>query len=307
MGGSRQPGASDHVSGVNSVATAPRSESSDCVDRRYFDGGKALSKSQQQIDKKLEGIVDAEIIPRLMLIHRREPSAATANGAALSKDDVHGLVDDFVTLMLSSETAAISVFVDTLKKKGADTETILLHLFAPAARKLGKLWETDEVDFVDVTVAISCLQQILYGITMPPKPKNADPARRVLLLPTPTEQHTFGLLMVSNFFRREGWEVWGGVPLGEDELLDLVAEQWFALVGFSLSSERLIGRLEQTVLDIRQRSRNQHVKIMAGGRVFSENLNLSGNLKVDLVTADAHEALTLADDVVQDPKIRQSS
>src|SRR5262249_25508278 len=154
---------------------------------------------------------------------------------------------------------------------GLELDALLLDLLAPVARRLGVMWETDEIDFVDVTIGTSRLQQILHHFTLPPDRDAHEPGRRVLLLPPPSEQHTFGLLMVSELFRSEGWQVWGGPPVNQNALRAMVANQWFALIGFSLSSERLIDTLCSTIKSVRRFSKNQSVQIIVGGRIFAQN------------------------------------
>jgi hypothetical protein len=58
----------------------------------------------------------------------------------------------------------------------------------------------------------------------------------ILLVPTPGEQHTFGLAMVAELFRKQGWEVVGGpYDLGDSPQV-LVAQRSFDVVGFSLAT-----------------------------------------------------------------------
>jgi MerR family transcriptional regulator, light-induced transcriptional regulator len=198
-------------------------------------------------------------------------------------------------------------YVHGLLDEGLGLDTVLIELLAPVARRLGELWEADEIDFVDVTVGTSRLQQILHHFALPPERDAGTPARRVLLLPTPTEQHTFGLLMVAEFFRREGWQVWGGTPLEERALKAMVADQWFALIGFSLSCERSVAALCATIKLVRRYSRNRCVKIIVGGPLLSGSDPASFGIEADMVVADAREAVALAESAVSHDAKRQGA
>ena len=59
---------------------------------------------------------------------------------------------------------------------GIPLEALLLDLFAPVARRLGTMWEADQIDFVDVTIGTSRLQQILHHFTLPMEKTPVSPA-----------------------------------------------------------------------------------------------------------------------------------
>jgi methanogenic corrinoid protein MtbC1 len=275
-----------------------------CLDRRYVSNGRVLPKAEQRLDEQLETIIDGEIIPRLKLLHEeteRESQGAEEKTAAI---ELAEKVDAFAELVVRHDADVIMAYVSSLQQKGADLESLLLNLLAPAARKLGKMWEEDTIDFVDVTIGTSRLQEILHRINLPITEDAGTPGRRLLLLPTPTEQHTFGLLMVSEFFRREGWDVWGGTALASEEIVPLVQNQWFALVGFSLSCERLLDSLCSTIKFVRRFSKNRSVQIVVGGRIFAENDLVRDKVDADMVVADAREAVELAEKVFQSARKR---
>ncbi len=303
MVGSRQSEASGAVPGVAASGNTALIDEV-CLDRRYVDGGQVIPKAEQRIDEKLESIIDGEIIPRLMLMHRENEEAADGAPKVVAGEELAAHVAEFADLVLKFDVDVLAAYINVLRQRGVDTESLLLKLFAPAARRLGEMWEADAIDFVDVTVGTSRLQQLLHQFSLPARTDAIGPARRVLLLPTPTEQHTFGLLMVGDFFRRYGWEVSGGTPISQERLPSVVSDQWFALVGFSLSCERLIGLLGSTIKMVRRHSRNRAVQIVVGGQVFVENKDLGHALGADLAVADAQEAVERAENVLRDAEGR---
>lgn len=304
MVGSRQSGASGGVTSAGAASGNTALLDEVCLDRRYVDGGKVIPKVEQRIDERLESIIDGEIIPRLMLLHQDGEKAAERTLKALSDEELAAHVAEFANLVLKFDIDVLSAYINVLRQRGVNTESLLLKLFAPTARRLGEMWEADAIDFVDVTVGTARLQQLLHQFSLPTKADASGPARRVLLLPTPSEQHTFGLLMVGDFFRRYGWEVSGGTPISSERLPSAVADQWFALVGFSLSCERLVGLLSSTIKTVRQHSKNRAVRIVVGGQVFVENKDLGHALGADLAVADAREAVELAENVLRDSESR---
>ena len=171
-----------------------------------------------------------------------------------------------------------------------------MDLLSPAASYLGELWKADRCSFTEVTVGLSRLRQMLRDLS-PEFELDASECRhgrRALLLATPGEQHTFGLFVVEAFFRREGWDVSGGQIDSADEIAHLVDRQWFAIVGFSLSSERFIDRLASLIRAVRRHSCNRDIGVLVGGPLFIEQPELAERVGADVFAADGRIAVASA-------------
>ena len=179
--------------------------------------------------------IENEIIPRLMISHRSTEQCLTL--PALTSHTVTAEdVLTFAKLVLSADENLARACVQAMRLRGISVETIYLDLLAPAARHLGELWEQDLCDFIDVTVGLGRLQQVLRELSPAFGQSNDRPAngRCALLLPCPGEQHTFGLVMVAEFFRRAGWDVAGGESGPERAPTAMAKQEWFDVIGFSL-------------------------------------------------------------------------
>ena len=218
----------------------------------------------------------------------REPVAVEA--------DEGDQVEAFTALVRSDDMKAISAYVSAKRAGGMSVEAIFLNLLAPTARHLGELWTADIVDFVDVTVALSRLQHVMTELGPDFVGETASRAsdRRILLLPTPGEQHTFGLGMVEKFFRRSGWDVAGGGNGPGAEYDRLLRRETFSVVGLSLSSTIKMGSLVSTIRTIRKVSRNKSVCIMVGGPVFVDRPELGVLVGADATAANGPAAVLVA-------------
>lgn len=253
--------------------------------------------SRLDVAQKLDNVIAAEILPRLKLSHRRKVARGSAptDAPALS---IASQVADFADLVVRHESSVAEAYVKFLVQRGLDLETLLLHLLAPAARRLGDLWDNDKIDFVDVTIGTSRLQQLVHYLTFPLGTPHDDPSRTLLLLPAPGEQHTFGLVMASEIFRQKGWHVQGGAAMEPKQIFSLISQQRFAVIGFSLSCDRLIEPLCCSIEAVRRMSKNKSVQLMVGGGVFNGNSVLQKAVGADLIASDAQEALVLAENAV---------
>ena len=108
-------------------------------------------------------------------------------------------------------------------------------------------------------------------------------------MPAPGEQHGLGLRIVSEFMRRAGWQVWCGAPESRAVLLDMVRQEWFALIGFSTACTNRLESLETAVRLVRRASRNPAIGVMVGGPVFIDHPELATEGDRALASATSNE------------------
>lgn len=273
-----------HAGGARRDAWACAADSEDAADRSRW----------------LVRTIEAEIIPRLMLVHsapRERPRSAAESalrpGAAQ--------VEDFVRVVLAENAGESAAFVAGLRDCGVALDVIYMELLAPAARRLGALWEADLCDFTQVTLGLWRIQQVMYDLS--PAFHKDDVAaegqpRRALLTPAPDSQHTFGLLMVCEFFRRAGWDVVSRTSAREPDLIDAAAEEWFDVCGISIGSECHLASVASVILGIRASSRNPAIVVMVGGPIVIAQPDIANLVGADATSGDALGAVCEAERLV---------
>ena len=277
-----------------SRGAAPPSEcENELVGFRPADAANDMRMSQ------LARTIEQEIIPRLMLAHRSaaEPVLRSASPAhAISLEDVK----QFAKLALAHEEDATFAAIRGLRARAIPTERILLELLAPTARYLGELWDDDLCTFTDVTVGLGRLQRVLRELS-PALGRSVEhpvQGRRVLLLPSPGEQHTFGLAMVAEFFRQAGWDVTGGGWTADADACAVVGAEWFDVVGFSLGAESHLQALADCIGAVRQAACNRELKVLVGGPLFGLHPEFVARVGADGMTIDGREAPLLAEGLI---------
>lgn len=250
---------------------------------------------------QLARTIELEIIPRLMLAHRTVPEPLplpVPSGPALpiTQHDVQ----HFARLVLSIDEDTAFVAVQQFIARGASVDKIYLDLLGPTARYLGELWEEDLCSFTDVTVGLGRLQRVLRELSPALGQSVGHPSqgRRVLLLPGPGEQHTFGLVMVAEFFRRSGWDVTGGAWMIGAEAAAMASAEWFDVIGFSLGAEVHLEALACSIAAVRVSSCNRHLAIIVGGPLFGAHPEFVGLVGADGMTIDGREAPSLAEGLI---------
>ena len=249
--------------------------------------------------------IEAEIIPRLMLAHQTRPANQTGEPSHCTPAPAD--VAELALIILDHEASVAERFVEALRARGTSLDSIYLDLLAPAARRLGEMWEADQCDFTQVTVGLWRLQQVMYDLSpdFQSDAEYAPQSRRVMLVPAPGSQHTLGLFMVAEFFRRAGWDVWGEPSAAVDELVEAVRDEWFDLIGFSVGASSQLDGLGSVILALRQASRNPDIRVLIGGPVVTHSPEVQVRVGADAMAIDAPQALEQAERLMA-PRPRRS-
>lgn len=250
-------------------------------------------RADVEYSRSLSQLIEGEIIPRLLVAHSSDQKtmSVSAGDATISAAEV----EVFAPLSLQVEADELIDYVEAIRRRGVSIETLLVDLLAPAARLLGEFWEDDRCDFVDVTMGLWRLQEVVYELCdREPVDHTAGPGHRALFASMPGDQHSFGTIVIDELFSREGWRTDRMAEATTPDLIDRVANDWFDLVGLTVSCDCHIAPLPAIIRAVRDVSRNPDVRVMVGGRIFAENASLAVEVGADGTARDAKLALKVA-------------
>lgn len=269
----------------------------------------APTKSTFQQDKKahpiekactegeyLESLVktiEGNILP--LIIEQHLDSSIPAHFPAKQIIDQKA-VENLTSLVLQ-EDARVSVdYVKEMHGSGTALEDIYLLLLTPVARKLGAMWEEDESSFTEVTIALWRIKQLMYDLSpiFQQYSEQGKTGSSIMLVPLPGSQHNLGLFMVSEFFAKAGWRIWGELAATEEDIVSMAANEWFDIVGLSASVREQFSQLKELIQRIKAKSKNPNVGVIIGSPVFNQFPELVDALGADMVGMDAADALEKA-------------
>jgi len=239
-------------------------------------------------------VIESQIIPRLLQAH---PAGAASNeqefNAAYQPTEQD--IDQFAWLCVANDEKSALTFVREVLDADVGNDNVFIHLMAPAARHLGLLWEQDLVDFTQVTLGLMRMHQITHqlGYEYQDGPQHAGAVRRVMLACAPGSQHILGLAIVSEFFRKNGWQVVVEIANSPLELDHAVKNEWFDLVGLSVGLKEQIAALPLLIDRLRSASRNPGMSVLLGGPAFLSNSVTAQSLGADGISIDAAQAVVL--------------
>lgn len=243
--------------------------------------------------------IEAEIIPRLMLAHR-QPVNDDSMPAPMAEPSAAEQVAELTEIILRRDALTAQNYVQARRAAGLTVERLYLDLLAPVAQRLGAMWDADLCDFTQVTVGLWRLQQIVHEHSpafQRERPARA-PGRRALLVAAPGSQHTLGLLMVGEFFRRAGWQVVGDPTVTIALAVTDAAAHHFDVIGLTVGSECHVDAVASAILTLRKASLNPAVVVMVGGPVVALRPDFVERVGADATAPDAAAAVALADRLV---------
>ncbi|MEG3086784.1 cobalamin B12-binding domain-containing protein [Sphingomonas sp. PB4P5] len=271
--------------------------------RDYAGGDERLAAFRMQFDRdhaqSLSSLIEREIIPRLIAAHA---GVAAARSPASEQPVDVAEIAAFAPLVMQIDADALLAHIEAILDRGVAVETVMVDLLAPAARLLGEYWEADRCDFVDVTMGLWRLQEVVHEIAARgPSDRAPDTApRHALFASMPGDQHSFGMVVIDEVFRRGGWSTHRMADAETADLVRCVAKDHYDLVGLTISCDCHIADLTSTIAALRNVSRNPQLCVMVGGRIFSADPDLADQVGADGTARDAKLALKIAGELVRE-------
>lgn len=269
-----------------------------------FQPAGAGRRRQSSTKKNLGEILSLGVIPR-MLIAQAEPIDEAVPGQPLiDRTDVEQLAP----VALHEAAHILLDRVEAIMYRGASAEEVFVDLLAPIARWLGREWEEDRLNFVEVSMGLWRLQEVLRQIAASaPRADQGDGRKSALFAPMPGEQHSFGTAMLQECFTIAGWDAEMAIDASAQSLVQTVAERSFDLFGLTLSCDCPSNRLAGLIRTIRSVSRNPDLCIMIGGRATIEQPSLVALSGANATATSAPAAVKTATRLVESLRVAVSA
>jgi methanogenic corrinoid protein MtbC1 len=177
--------------------------------------------------------------------------------------------------LMSPRATESSCFVDSLLEQGANFNALCKEVFEPAQLQLGKLWDQDLCNDFHLAMGLARLQAEIrrVGAAMPAEHLQ-KPMHSVLLAAPLNELHYAGLILSSQVFERNGWDVMCNLPDTGRALNNLLQTQWFDVLQLSQSGalrrDARLTSVRATIDSARAASMNPSLIVMVNGRTFAE-------------------------------------
>ena len=199
---------------------------------------------------------------------------------------------------MAADPAAALALVNRWLVQGLPLDAIYVQGVSGAAQLLGQWWDEDRVSFVDVTLGANRLQDLIFNgyRYLTGENKSSAPMHNftILLAKPAASQHSLGLMVVSEIFRRHHWRVYSDSQSTPEALERTLAGEWVDVLGISVAYEQHIPAVAQSVIVSRRHSVNKHLCVMVGGPQVALRQRLAQEVGADIACADAAAATALA-------------
>ena len=190
--------------------------------------------------------------------------------------------------LLSKDEAAAAQFIMHLRHDGTKTEDIHLIYMARAARMLGDMWDDNKIDFVTVTLGTGRLLAIMRGM----RPLFETPlpvlGKTAIFASVPGENHTIGVRMATDIFRKDGWEIDLKVGLDHNSLVDQIERQPSGIIGLSIGGKHSMEPLSKLVVALNICC--PHSLILVCGQDVEHSKPVLQLMGLDAIAETFHEA-----------------
>ncbi len=182
---------------------------------------------------KLVDVVAKSVIPELLA--KFEDNFALPNPSTVHAGEAEIL--RLAAIILGPDDVETVTYLESLRERGLSLDVLHQDLLEPTARHLGDLWNQDHLDFLDVTIGVARLQRMVHYFARLDQIPPYDEMRRVLVVQTPGELHSFGITVIRRFLTAGGWNVRTDAHMSAEQIEEAVANEWFGVAGFSLAGE----------------------------------------------------------------------
>jgi methanogenic corrinoid protein MtbC1 len=220
------------------------------------------------------------------------PESFIASGHPLSP-----LAHRYLTALVNGDRHAASEMVLQAVQAGQPVKDLYLHIFQPAQRELGRLWQTNQISVAQehfCTAATQMIMSQLYPYIFTGERKD----RRLVATCVGGELHEIGARMVADFFEMAGWDTYFlGANTPPESILRIVDERRAHLLALSATMTFHISKVADLIATIRKSSVAQP-RILVGGYPFNLSPLLWQRVGADGFAPDADTALTEAERVL---------
>ena len=200
-------------------------------------------------------------------------------------------IDRLCAALLSRDEQAADRIILAARRDGVQVEQIYLGYVTGAARKLGVMWEEDRASFAEVTVASGRLYRVIRGLrhVVGAHLKEGRDYRPALFALAPGETHTLGIEMVTDLFRREGWDVDMAIDSTHDLLIEQIESRAYQAIVVVAHSERMIEPMTRLFLALRIVQPMAY--LVVAGNILSHHPEIPELLGADAVMPDVKTAV----------------
>lgn len=204
---------------------------------------------------------------------------------------------------LADENEPRHQVISRMRRDGIATSEIIDHVIPELALILGQRWADDDISFVEVTIGSARLQEAVRALVAREMAHNYDTLEttagpngahtpRVLLVIPRSEEHTLGVFVAADQFRRFGYHVDLAVDQHPKQIAAALGQRHYSMIGLTIAGRRTLASARELV-DIIRTTMTQVTPIVLGGSLIESDQDLKKATGVDHVVRTVRDALDI--------------
>lgn len=208
-----------------------------------------------------------------------------------------GLAARYLDALLRGERQTASRMILEAVETGTSIRDIYLHVFQPAQREVGRLWQNNRISVAQEHYCTAATQLIMSQLY--PRIFAAEKTgRRLVATCVSGELHELGARMVADLFELAGWDTYYiGANAPAESVVQTATERQADVVAISATITFNIGQVGELIRALRAQA--NATKILVGGYPFNVSPNLWQRIGADGYAPDAEQAIALAQQLVE--------
>ncbi|SMX40555.1 cobalamin B12-binding domain-containing protein [Maliponia aquimaris] len=228
-----------------------------------------------------------EVVRRLTSRTARDMDSADAEHP--TDTDIHVLCE----ALLHRDPGVALGMVQRLQARHLTLEVMYGRYLAPAAERLGAMWDHSRISFAEVTMGVSRIFELVHKLRAALPPPKITKQDQVLFASVPGETHSLGVEMAAELFRQKGWDVEVIVGASHGEILDRIERTRPPVVGLSSGGKQTAEALALLIHAIR--AVDLDIYVIVSGVIVKEAPDLLSLVQPDSAVATVEEALATMD------------
>lgn len=223
------------------------------------------------------------------------PAMANEVGSFIRRDSpLFPIASKYLDFLLLGDRRQASQLTLDAVENGTSVKDIYLHVFQPAQREIGRLWQTNRITVAQEHFCTAATQLIMSQLY--PKIFNtAKNGYRMVATCVGSELHEIGVRMVADFFEMEGWDsFYLGANVPPLSVTRTLADRQSQILAISATMTYHLDGVSALIRAVRSDQALENVRILVGGYPFNVEPNLWKKLGADGYGVDAEDSEKLA-------------
>lgn len=222
-----------------------------------------------------------------------------SEAAIETNDGLNALQKTFIDHLTSGQYPEATDLIMNYRGPGTDLMLLNVHVFEPALKKIGLLWEAGDISIAEEHIITNVITRLMARLEQKSSERVVSKKlHTVALMLVGAEEHELALKMIEAVFIHHGWTTFYlGKNIPVSSLEDFLKKNKIQVLALSVTVSSHLNNCDVLVRAIKTMDPGIRPKIMLGGRAIENSRMALEQLGADLYFATQEELDEALDDL----------